>query len=333
MVWRKHPRCAAHVTRAVPLARAAPRSRPCGGLPRLRAAAEYARGSHTPPAALPPSPPAPSCAASPAARRRVPRARASATRRQRTDQAQRAARQAHGGAQFHQRLVEGARSRARPASSSPSARKRARVRGAAISAASFFTRATTRSTLPSTTAAAGRRRCWQSPRRCNRRCRAVPAWPHSRGKARRGDLPRGPQQVAGPRIVSQAAPQREHFLFRRRRQRLHRGKALQEPPVIRNHRLRAGLLQHDLRDPDAIRIAGRRQGRSRRAPVPASELHVRARRSFEDAQPFGDHGEILRVHVPGLEFGIQRLQADALEIPFVFETLAGALLLVYLFTV
>src|SRR5687767_14232224 len=45
----------------------------------------------------------------------------------------------------------------------------------------------------------------------------------------------------------------QHFIVGRGGQRLHLGKTLHEPLVIRNDGCHLGLLQHDFRDPDAIR--------------------------------------------------------------------------------
>ena len=53
---------------------------------------------------------------------------------------------------------------------------------------------------------------------------------------------------------------RQHVRFAGRGQRLHPGIPFQKPPVIGDYRLGASLLQHDLRDPDAIRIAGTAPG-------------------------------------------------------------------------
>ena len=54
-------------------------------------------------------------------------------------------------------------------------------------------------------------------------------------------------QVAGPGVVAQAAPQGEHVLHRRGGQAGQIGKAFEKAPVIRNHRVHLGLLEHDFR--------------------------------------------------------------------------------------
>src|SRR5579859_3392759 len=43
--------------------------------------------------------------------------------------------------------------------------------------------------------------------------------------------------------------------------------------------------------------------------------------SLKYAKPFGDHGEILRFRVPGFEFRVQRLEADAFVPPLLFPGL------------
>jgi hypothetical protein len=100
----------------------------------------------------------------------------------------------------------------------------------------------------------------------------------ARKTAGRGDLLRGAAQIAGARIVSQAGPQREHVLFRRGGQRFHRGEPVEKALVVRDHGLRARLLQHDLGDPDAVRILGAPPGKIAMAAVPVHQrLHSRTR--------------------------------------------------------
>ncbi len=78
---------------------------------------------------------------------------------------------------------------------------------------------------------------------------------YSRGNPRRGrHLPGGAQQIAGARVVPQAAPQRQDLFFAGRRQGRDRGEPLDEALVVGDGRLRPGLLEHDLRHPDAVRI-------------------------------------------------------------------------------
>src|ERR1035437_2721970 len=48
---------------------------------------------------------------------------------------------------------------------------------------------------------------------------------------------------------------------------------------------------------------------------------VSIRFSLNDAQPFGDHGEAFRIHVPRFKCGVQRLQADLFVLPLVFATM------------
>src|SRR6266480_4273243 len=74
-------------------------------------------------------------------------------------------------------------------------------------------------------------------------------------------------QVARPRVVAQAAPQREHVVEVRPGERFHVREAREEALVVRNDRRDLGLLQHHLRQPDAIRIA-RLLPRQVMTPVP-----------------------------------------------------------------
>jgi hypothetical protein len=62
-------------------------------------------------------------------------------------------------------------------------------------------------------------------------------------------------QHARPPVIAQSAPERQHLRLARCRQRLRRGKCRKEKPVVLQHRGHPRLLQHDLRNPDAIRIA------------------------------------------------------------------------------
>ena len=62
-------------------------------------------------------------------------------------------------------------------------------------------------------------------------------------------------EIARARVVPEPAPEREHVVERRGRQRAQRGKAAEEAPVVGDHHLDARLLQHHLADPDAVRVA------------------------------------------------------------------------------
>ena len=62
-------------------------------------------------------------------------------------------------------------------------------------------------------------------------------------------------QIAGAAVVTQAAPQAQHLIQRRCCQISDRRETQQKPPVIVQHRDHLGLLQHDFRQPDAIRVA------------------------------------------------------------------------------
>ena len=63
-------------------------------------------------------------------------------------------------------------------------------------------------------------------------------------------------EAAGARVVAEAGPRGEHVVERRRRERGHRGKPRHPALPVGDHRGHAGLLQHDLADPDRVRIAG-----------------------------------------------------------------------------
>src|ERR1035437_1495872 len=116
-------------------------------------------------------------------------------------------------------------------------RNRARVRPAEMSEASLVTRATPRSTLPSRTA----------------KGRSKAMLPMEAAGC--GDALRGAAQVAGARVVAEAAPQGQHVVFGGGGQGCHGGEACEEAAIVRDDGLRAGLLQHDLADPDGVRIA------------------------------------------------------------------------------
>ena len=70
------------------------------------------------------------------------------------------------------------------------------------------------------------------------------------------NLPGRPAQVPGPAVIAQALPQLHQPLLRGGCQSLHRGECLQKAGIIPQHRRYPGLLQHDLRDPDLIRVCG-----------------------------------------------------------------------------
>jgi hypothetical protein len=69
------------------------------------------------------------------------------------------------------------------------------------------------------------------------------------------DRLRGAMQVAGPAVVAEPAPEREHVVERRRGERAHVGKAGDEALEVAEHGRDLRLLQHHLGEPDAVRIA------------------------------------------------------------------------------
>ena len=62
-------------------------------------------------------------------------------------------------------------------------------------------------------------------------------------------------QVAHPAVVAQPLPKLQQLLLISCGQGLHRRAALHEPVEVGQHRRHPGLLEHDLRHPDAVRVA------------------------------------------------------------------------------
>ncbi len=114
---------------------------------------------------------------------------------------------------------------------------------------------------------AGRTRLPQSPRRCSRRSPAMRAMPRARREKTAvpfGDGAGASVQVAGARVIAEALPLLQDLVERGRRERRNVGPARHEPVEIRAHGGDGRLLQHDLAEPDAIRV-----GRARAAPATA----------------------------------------------------------------
>ncbi len=72
----------------------------------------------------------------------------------------------------------------------------------------------------------------------------------------RGHGLRAGVQIARARVVAEPGPQPQHVVERRGRERVHIRPARDEAEKIGRDRLHGGLLQHDLGQPDAIRIGG-----------------------------------------------------------------------------
>ena len=70
-------------------------------------------------------------------------------------------------------------------------------------------------------------------------------------------LSRREVEIARAAVIAEPAPQREHVVDTGMGERAHIGKARDEALVIRNDDRDLRLLQHDLREPDAIRVARR----------------------------------------------------------------------------
>ena len=66
------------------------------------------------------------------------------------------------------------------------------------------------------------------------------------------DLRCSPSEILRPGVIAEASPGRQHLFFRGSRQRPDVWKEFEEPLVERECGLHTGLLQHDLRDPDAV---------------------------------------------------------------------------------
>src|SRR4029077_17016145 len=71
----------------------------------------------------------------------------------------------------------------------------------------------------------------------------------------RDDLLRSPAQIPRAAVVAKPGPGLQYARFPRARQRPDARKFAQEPPVVGNYSGNARLLQHHLREPDAIGVA------------------------------------------------------------------------------
>src|SRR5688572_24490457 len=69
------------------------------------------------------------------------------------------------------------------------------------------------------------------------------------------DRPRGAMKVKRARVVAEPGPVGEHVVLLRAGERRHVGETRHEALVIRDDGRHLGLLEHDLGDPDAIRVA------------------------------------------------------------------------------
>ena len=134
------------------------------------------------------------------------------------------------------------------------------------------------------------------------------------------DLARGRMQIARARIIAQAAPAGQHLLQRSRCQGRYRGETLQELVVVRDYGLGAGLLQHDLRDPDLVGIAST-------APRQVAATPVIPRTQSTPENGWGNQSRV-RIHsaitaqplgreFKSLKLRIERLQANGLVLPLI----------------
>jgi len=94
------------------------------------------------------------------------------------------------------------------------------------------------------------------------------------GKSVRANLPRRLVEIAAARVVAQPAPQPQHLVLGSLRKPLDAGESREKALVVGNHGRDLGLLQHDLREPDAVRIARSLPGKPAAAvpPLPGDEL-------------------------------------------------------------
>ena len=111
-------------------------------------------------------------------------------------------------------------------------------------------------------------------------------------------------QVARAAVVAEPAPGGQHVVERRRGERAHVGKSRQEALVVAEHRRHLGLLQHDLGQPDAVRIARAlpRQPVPAVHPLPVDDASRKAR--------CGVH-RLLRRHRRGRAFEARRRRRHA----------------------
>ena len=117
--------------------------------------------------------------------------------------------------------------------------------------------------------------------RCPAASRASPHRAETRRRASRHDRLRRRMQMMRAAVVAEAAPELEHAVDRRRGQRAHVGKGVEEALVVRDDRRDLRLLQHDLGQPDPIRVARAlpRQIVAAVRPLPGDEARARTFRS------------------------------------------------------
>jgi len=98
---------------------------------------------------------------------------------------------------------------------------------------------------------------------------------------------RGAMKVPGPRVVAEAAPEPQHFVLARQRQAGEVRKPLAEALVVRHDRRNPSLLQHDLGEPDRVRIARALPGQvvAAVAALPADDRRREPRHFFRPNRP------------------------------------------------
>src|SRR5206468_3038633 len=68
------------------------------------------------------------------------------------------------------------------------------------------------------------------------------------------DMLSGFLQIASAAVIAEAGPEAQHFFLRRTGEGVNIRETLEKSLVVWNHGRNACLLQHDFREPDAIRI-------------------------------------------------------------------------------
>ena len=206
-----------------------------------------------------------------------PLERAAQSIEQRTDQTARTTRQADQGAELHQRLVGVARG---VANEQPRRRLAHQALGSALRGIDVEREQARDHALD--VAVDHRHRLAEGDARDRRRGVGADAGQleqlrlGAREIAALDDRARRRVQSSRTRVVAEPRPLREHLLDRRRGQRLDVGKRGDESFVIRQHGLDPRLLQHDLGDQHAIRIAA--LAPRQRAPIRAIPREQSARR-------------------------------------------------------
>lgn len=203
---------------------------------------------------------------------------------ERAGEAARIRRRAHRGAELHEALVEVARCRARGERCHQLAGPRPQ---SALAGCGLHVLADRVHAREHACDVAVDERCTLAERdRRDRTCRVRPDAGHAAqlARARRqraallDDSARPRPQVARARVVAESGPRGEHVVQRCGCERAHRRKLRHPLLPVRDDGLHARLLQHDLADPDRVRVARRAPGQ-----IPPSPREVRDDRRCDRA--------------------------------------------------